>query len=142
MLLAAVAAVVFVGAGVWPFAAGQPVAIATTGQTLWVDGSSAACSDGQDRATDPARPWCTVTRAAAQASPGDTVHIRAGRYPGVVRPARSGLADAPIQFVAESPDVVLDATGAANAVRVIAVDHVGFSGMQVTGGANQGVWVE
>jgi parallel beta helix pectate lyase-like protein len=109
---------------------------------LWVDGASPACSDTQARVLDPARPYCTVARAASQVVAGDTVHIAPGRYAGTVRPAHGGTPDAPVRFVADAPGVVLDGAGAANTIRLIATGDVRFEGLEVTGGLNQGVWVE
>jgi hypothetical protein len=109
---------------------------------LWVDAANPACSDAQDRAPDALMPFCSVTRAAVVAQPGDTVHIAPGRYRGVVRPGRGGAPDAPIRFVADGPGVVLDAGGAANAVLLRGTGDVQFEGMEITGGVNHGVWVE
>src|SRR6185436_7831681 len=92
---------------------------------LWVDGASPACSDAQARVLDPAHPYCSVARAASQVVAGDTVHIAPGQYLGAVRPG-----------------VVLDGAGAANTIRLIATSDVRFEGLEVTGGLNQGVWVE
>ena len=109
---------------------------------LRVDGSNPACSDAQRRVLDAAHPYCTVARAASLVAPGDTVDIAPGRYAGTVRPARGGTPAAPIRFVAAAPGVVLDAAGAPNAIRLIGAGDVRFEGVEVTGGANQGVWVE
>jgi len=128
----------------WPGdGAAPPVAPATEAAIaggLWVDGADPSCRDTQDR-TGTA-PFCTPARAAAVAQAGDTVHIAAGRYGGTVRPARGGTPDAPIVFVADEPGVVLDADGANNAVMLLRASDVAFEGMEITGGANQGVWVE
>src|SRR4051794_7063130 len=109
---------------------------------LRVDGASAACTDAQARVLDGVRPYCSVARAAALVAPGDTVRIAPARYAGTVRPVRGGTADAPIRFVADGAGVVLDAAGAANAIRLIGTGDVRFEGLEVTRGLNQGVWVE
>ncbi len=109
---------------------------------LWVDAASAACSDVQARVLDPAHPYCSVARAASLVAPGDTVRIAAGRYVGSVRPAHGGTPDAPVRFVADTPGVVLDGGGAANTVRLIGAGDVRFESMEITGGLNQGVWIE
>jgi hypothetical protein len=113
-----------------------------SGAELWVDAGHPACTDAQDRAGTRERPFCSVQRAAAKARPGDTVHIAPGRYRGTLRPARGGTADAPVRFVADGPGVILDADGAPNAVRLIGTGDVHLVGVRVTGGVNQGVWVE
>lgn len=115
---------------------------ATAEPALWVDGANAACSDAQARVLDPTRPYCTVARAAAVVAAGDTVRIEPGRYAGVVRPAQGGTPLGPVRFVADAPGVVLDAAGAANAVRLIGTGDVRVEGLEITGGANQGVWIE
>src|SRR5687767_1504244 len=84
------------------------------GAELWVDGRSAACSDSYSRlqAVSSETPWCSVVRAAAAASAGDTVRIRPARYVGSVRPA-SGTA-----FVAAADGVTIDAAGTSAAVKL------------------------
>ncbi|HXE45328.1 MAG TPA: right-handed parallel beta-helix repeat-containing protein [Conexibacter sp.] len=111
---------------------------------LWVDVGNATCSDARTAAqvTTSATPWCTLTPAAAQARAGDAVHILAGTYAGTLRPLSSGTPSAPIRFVAAEPGVVLDAAGAANAVKLIGVANIALDGMTIRGGAAQGVWIE
>jgi hypothetical protein len=121
---------------------GGDVALPDRAPALWVDATSPACSDTQARVLDPAHPYCSVARAASQVVEGDTVRVAPGRYPGTVRPARGGTPDAPVRFVADGPGVVLDAAGAANAIKLIATGDVQFTGFEVTGAVNQGVWVE
>jgi hypothetical protein len=118
-----------------------PAALAPDSR-LHVDAAASACDDSQLRTEGPERPFCTLTRAAQVVQPGDEVRIAPGRYPGVLRPARGGLPDSPIKFVADGPGVVLDAEGGANAVRLIRTDDIQLQGLEITGGANQGVWVE
>ncbi|MEA2320412.1 MAG: hypothetical protein QOD81_262 [Solirubrobacteraceae bacterium] len=115
--------------------------VTAAGAELWVDGGHPRCSDAQERG-DPGAPFCSLQRAAARAVPGDTVHIAPGRYRGTVRPARGGAPGAPIRFVADAPGVVLDAAGAPNAVKLVGTGDVHLVGVRVTGGLNQGVWVE
>jgi Right handed beta helix region len=140
-LLVAVPATLLAIVAVAPIGGSQSATQAPA-PALWVDGSSAACSDAQARVLDPARPYCSVARAASLVLAGDMVRIAPGRYVGAVRPAHGGTPDAPVRFVADAPGVVLDAAGAANAVRLIATGDVRFEGVEVTGGVNQGVWVE
>lgn len=109
---------------------------------LYVNRADSACDDSQARAESSSQPFCTVVRAAQVAQPGDEVLISPGRYTGVLRPARSGTDGAPIRFVATEAGVILDAGGGANAVRLIRTDDIELRGMQITGGVNQGVWVE
>jgi hypothetical protein len=105
---------------------------------LRVDGGSASCSD----VAGSAQPLCTISRAAALAKPGDVVLINPGRYAESVRPGASGTASAPIRYVAAQPGVVIDAAGAATALKLIGVSHLSFEGLTVTGALSQGVWMD
>ena len=120
------------------------VASPAYGADLWVDTRNAACSDAraQNKVTSSATPWCTLAPAGAQAGAGDTVRILDGVYRGTLRPLNSGTTTAPIRFAAAEPGVVLDASGAANAVKLIGVSDVALDGMTIRGGASQGVWIE
>jgi hypothetical protein len=108
----------------------------------FVDGAP-GCSDAYQSAqvSDPGRAWCTIGRAASQAQAGDTVVIAAGVYRERVRFSRSGSAVAPIRFVGE-PGVVVDGGGAVQTLLFKDVSDVELSGIRVTGGASEGVWVE
>jgi hypothetical protein len=111
---------------------------------LWVDIGSASCSDARTAAQvgSATTPWCTLAPAGTQARAGDAVHVLAGVYRGTLRPLSSGTASAPIRFLAAEPGVVLDAAGAANAVKLIGVSDVALDGMTVRGGSSQGVWID
>jgi hypothetical protein len=111
---------------------------------LWVDGGRARCSDAlaATKVSTPDRTWCSLSRAASQAAPGDTVHVLAATYRESVRFGNSGRPDAPIRFVAAEPGVVVDANGAAATLKLIDVSDVQVSGMRVTGGLTHGIWVE
>jgi Right handed beta helix region len=111
---------------------------------LWVGGGSGVCSDarGAGEVTTPARTWCTLGRATAAAGPGDTVHVLAGTYRESVRFDASGTPGAPIEVVAAQPGVVVDADGAAQALKFMNVSDVVVAGLRVTGGSAQGIWVQ
>lgn len=111
---------------------------------LWVDAGNASCSDARSapQVGSAATPWCTLGPAGAHARAGDTVHVLAAVYRGTLRPLNSGTASAPIRFAAAGPGVVLDAAGAANAVKLIGVSDVALDGMTVRGGRSQGVWID
>ncbi|HET6447634.1 MAG TPA: right-handed parallel beta-helix repeat-containing protein [Conexibacter sp.] len=111
---------------------------------LWVDGDNASCSDARSaaQATSSSTPWCTLAPAAAQAHAGDTVHVLAATYQGTLRPLNSGTTSAPIRFVAAEPGVVLDAAGAANAVKLVGVSDIVLDGFAIRGGTSQGVWID
>src|SRR5262245_10275017 len=110
---------------------GGDVALPDPAPALWVDATSPACSDTQARVLDPTHPYCSVARAASQVVAGDTVRVAPARYVGTVRPAHAGTPDAPIRFVADGPGAVLDAAGAANAIKLIATGDVQFTGFEV-----------
>ena len=75
-----------------------PGALGVSATTLYVDGSSSACSDsGSGTQTQP---FCTIRAAAAVVSAGQTVQVAAGTYPEVVNVPISGTAAAPIVFTA------------------------------------------
>jgi hypothetical protein len=120
------------------------VATPAYGADLWVDVNNVTCSDARSSAqvTSPATPWCTLAPAGAQARAGDTVRILDGVYRGTLRPLNGGTATAPIRFAAAEPGVVLDAAGAANAVKLIGVSDIGLDGVTIRGGASQGVWID
>lgn len=111
-------------------------AVAEAGPQLWVDGRNEACSDAYSReqAASPETPWCSIIRAAAVATAGDTVRIEPARYPGSVRPA-SGTT-----FVATAEGVTVDAVGAPAAIKLSSVSDVTIRSLAVTGAAVQGIW--
>jgi len=114
------------------------------GADLWVDTSNPACSDARPAALVgvPVTSWCTLAPAGAQARAGDVVRILDGIYRGTLRPLNSGTPTAPIRFTAAEPGVVLDANGAANAVKLIGVSDIALDGMTIRGGTGQGVWID
>lgn len=123
----------------------QPLAGAADGALdVWVNAGDIRCSDGfsREQASSPDTPWCTVVHAADAARPGDAVHVKPGRYVGTIRPAVSGGPEAPIRYIADGTGVVIDAGGAAAAVKLVSVGHMLFEGMTVTGAATQGVWMD
>src|SRR5438045_4527605 len=68
-------------------------------RTLYVNRSSAACSDGP-RSGSQARPFCTISAAADRASAGVTVKVAKGTYRERVKVRASGTARRPIVFTA------------------------------------------
>jgi hypothetical protein len=118
---------------------------AATPTTIWVDKASKGgrCSDTRDRTTaTQTSPLCTLTRAAAVATDGDTVMIRAATYNETLRPLDSGTPTYPIRFSAYEPGVVIDATGRGTGILVIGRTDVRFSGFTVKNGSSQGIWVD
>jgi hypothetical protein len=68
--------------------------------------------NGQDAgAGTAASPWRTLARANAAVQPGDTVLVHGGTYHEQITPARPGLRDAPIVYLAAPGEyVVVDGT--------------------------------
>ena len=64
-----------------------------------------------DNSGSQQHPWKTIAKANEMLGPGDTVILAAGRYEGLIEPARSGRKDAPITFRSEpsQPAVILGA---------------------------------
>jgi hypothetical protein len=95
--------------------------------------------------TDGARgsrtqPWRTLRYAATRVSPGATVHVAPGHYPGRLTIARGGTARRPVRFVSERLwQARIDATSTGR-MRVVEIrgDHVTFEGFDVTGGGSDG----
>jgi len=111
---------------------------------LWVDGGHTACSDAftAAEASTAERPWCSLGHAARQAGPGDTVRVLAATYRETVRLGTSGTPALPIRITAAEPGVVVDAAGATMALKLMDVSDVEVSGLRVTGGTYQGIWVQ
>jgi hypothetical protein len=84
------------GTGVYPRRDPTSVPVTPPG-TLYVDRgcASAAGADGT-----AAKPFCTISAAAAVVAPGQTVVVQPGDYNETVTVSRSGTATAPITFVA------------------------------------------
>jgi len=86
---------------------------------------------------DSTAPWRTIQHAAAVASAGDTVLIRAGTYSESVTLMHSGEEGKPIVFTAESGAVLLspDPTASREAFSVLpGVGFITLSGIEATGG--------
>lgn len=101
--------------------------------------------EGNDRNSGTLeRPWKTLAHAARQATPGDTVFMMPGEYDGVLRPARSGTADAPIVFKAferRKARFVGDATGSAHILQLSGVEHIHVEGFHIQPRSSQGRWM-
>jgi hypothetical protein len=83
---------------------------------------------------------CTISAAEKVALPGDTVSVAAGAYPPT-RISASGTETAPIAVAAVPGTVTIDAGQTPNGLGVIGVHDVEITGLEVTGGAAQAVWV-
>ncbi|MEE1825810.1 PKD domain-containing protein [Streptomyces sp. BE20] len=72
---------------------------AATATTLHVNELSRDCADQGAGTGTVARPFCTVSAAAAVVEPGQTVRVWPGDYPEEVRITRSGTPEQPITFL-------------------------------------------
>jgi hypothetical protein len=83
---------------------------------------------------------CTITAAEQVALPGDAVAVAAGTYPQA-RITASGTETAPIVVTAVPGTVVIAAGAGGNGLRISGVSDVQISGLDVTGGFAQAIWV-
>jgi hypothetical protein len=123
-------------------AGASPPALASP-LVLHVDGNAVSCSDTYDRPTagDPATPWCSLAPASRLPEPGDSVLIEPATYAGTFTPVVSGTPAQPITYEPSGPGVVLDGNGATATVKLVSVGDVELRGIEIRGGALQGVWV-
>jgi len=107
---------------------------AATGTTLYVNGTSAACTDSG--AGGQTAPFCTIQAAANAATAGDTVLITGSTYSAVhsLTIAHSGTASAPIVFESTGPRYTVGAVD-------ITGSYVELSGAQVDGDLTSAITV-
>lgn len=87
--------------------------------------NKSSCSDSW--AGSESYPWCTIQHAAGMAQPGDTVFVRAGNYPEIIRFRRSGSAEAGfIVFRNYQKDVVTISPGYFNGWNQSYIKIIGF----------------
>lgn len=88
-------------------------------------------------------PWASVGYASARAIPGDTIVFLPGVYEGVLKPLRSGTAEAPIVFKASERRSARLAgeLGAAYAMDISDVEHIRLEGFHVKPKSAQGRWL-
>jgi parallel beta-helix repeat protein len=106
--------------------------------TLFVDGSSASCSD-----TGPgtqAAPYCTISAAAAKAVAGQTVQVAGGTYREAVTPKNSGTSGAPIVYMA-AKGATVTVTGGTNGFRISSKAYVQVKRFTVTSTTAVGILV-
>jgi parallel beta-helix repeat protein len=112
--------------------------LGATISTLYVDGSSASCSDSGPGTA--AQPFCTIRAGAAVVTAGQTVQVASGTYRESVAVSRSGTASAPIVFATASGAMVT-LTGQANGFSVSGQSWVTVTGFAVTGTTSYGIYV-
>jgi hypothetical protein len=95
-----------------------------------------------------ARPWKTISRAAATAGPGDTVLIGTGTYAERVRLQRSGTPGRPIVFRArDGAEAVIDGTGLPmekdeGLFEIFGVSYIQVIGLHFAGAGEAGILAE
>ena len=103
--------------------------------------AAAGCTVAPTRTELVAGAWaCTITAAERVALPGDTVAVAAGTYPQAKITA-SGTETAPIVVSAVPGTVTVAAGSGGSALGISGVSDVQISGLDITGGFAQGVWV-
>lgn len=113
----------------------------TAGGPVLAVSQAAGCTVAPTRAALVAGDWaCTISAAEKVAQPGDTVSVAAGAYPPT-RIGASGTETAPIAVVAVPGTVTIDAGQTANGLGIIGVHDVQITGLDVTGGSAQAVWI-
>src|SRR5581483_264080 len=108
-------------------AVAAPGAEAVGGPVLYVDGSSASCTDGGTGTQ--AAPFCTIGAAAAVVAAGQTVQVAPGVYRESVTVRSSGTSSAPIVFAAAPGATV---TGGAHGFAVSGRSWVTINGFDIT----------
>jgi parallel beta helix pectate lyase-like protein len=112
----------------------------TAGPVLAVS-PAAGCTQAPTRDALVAGAWaCTISAADRVAQPGDTVSVAAGAYPPT-RISASGTGSAPIAVAAVPGTVTIDAGQTPNGLGIIGVHDVEITGLDVTGGSAQAVWI-
>jgi PKD repeat protein len=106
------------------------------GSTVYVDGSAPSCSNSGPGT--PAQPFCTISAAAAQAGPGQTVQVAGGTYTEDVKVSVSGTPGAPITFTA-APGAAVTLTGKADGFTLTNASWITVDGFAVTGTTSYGI---
>ena len=113
----------------------QPLPVAASG-TLYVDGSTTNCNNSGPGSVN--QPFCTISAAAAAASPGVSVLVNSGTYFENVNVSRSGISGAPISF-APSPGSSVTVTGQLHGFTVSGQSWIVISGFNITGTSGYGI---
>jgi hypothetical protein len=113
----------------------------TTGGPVLAVSQATGCTPAPTRAALVAGDWaCTISAAEKVAQPGDTVSVAAGAYPPTSIRARATQTD-PIAVAAVPGTVSIDAGQTPNGLGIIAVHDVQITGLDVTGGSAQAIWI-
>ncbi len=120
---------------------GEDITFNTPHATYYVDNTNSACSD-TGSGTTTALPFCTISKGASVAIPGDTVQVLAGTYAETVNVPKSGSAGLPITYTA-APGVTVTGDGLANlggAFRITSKSYIVINGFTITGTLDYGIY--
>ncbi len=109
---------------------------ASASTTYIVDNTNPACSDTASGAGTATLPFCTLTKGAAKAVPGDTVQVVAGTYTGNSVSPASG-----VTFTANSGVTISGGLSGAKGFSVSGKSNVVISGFTITGTPSYGIYV-
>ena len=116
-----------------------PIGGARAATSLYVARGNPACTDSGPGSA--AKPFCSISKAAAVATAGVTVVVSAGTYVEEVVPANSGTSTAPITYTAAPGDDVV-ITGAVRGFTLRNKNWITITGFHVTGTADSGIYLK
>lgn len=102
-------------------------------RTLYVDAASTGGSGTS------AAPFNSISLAAKNAQPGDTVLVRRGVYSGQVKINKSGRSGAPITFRGERGAIIDGSRTRVDTLIDIGGDHIVFEGFEVRNASRTGI---
>jgi hypothetical protein len=106
--------------------------------TLYVNGSSPACSDtGPGTSTQP---FCTIVKGAAVVAAGQTLQVAAGTYGGDIVLGHSGTAGSPI-VITNAPGATVTVSGGTNGFKLPTKSYVTLQGFTVQNTTSYGLYV-
>ena len=100
------------------------------------------CSDTLNDGLSPAKPFCTIGKAAGIAVAGDTVHVVAGTYLETVDPSNNGTSGSPITFAAGAGVTVKgDGSSTGSAFHLSGAQYITIDGFNVIDTVDHGFFV-
>src|SRR5215213_248184 len=108
---------------------------------LYVDANNPACSKSGPGSGSEAKPYCTISAAAAAAVAGQIVRVASGTYSETIKAPRSGTATAPITYEA-APGAVVTVRGTTYGFYLATLSYVTVDGFSVTQTPNDGIVVK
>ncbi len=132
-----------VSLGMAPYSHAAALPIKAAALAYYVDNRvSASCSDTLNDGLSPAKPFCTIGKAAGIAVAGDTVHVVAGTYLETVDPANNGTSGSPITFAAGAGVTVKgDGSSTGSAFHLSGAQYITIDGFNVIDTVDHGFYV-